>query len=73
MCEISPLDPAEVGRDQSRVVGGDTGSVVPLTNHLFYVLAVKEKLLFWAYLWLFKGSDGVSLGRTCLRLQTQLR
>ena len=28
VCEIVPLDPAEVRQDQSRVVGGDTGPSV---------------------------------------------
>ena len=35
VCKIDPLDPAEVGQDQSRVLGGDTGPPVPHTSHLF--------------------------------------
>ena len=33
--EIASLDPAEVGQDQSRVVGRDTGPSIPHTSHLF--------------------------------------
>ena len=29
------LDPAKVGKDQNRVVGGDTGISVPHTSHVF--------------------------------------
>ena len=32
ICEIAPLDPAEIGQDQNRVVGGDTGPSVPQTT-----------------------------------------
>ena len=57
--EITPPGPAEVGWDQNRVVGGDTVSWVPHTSHVF---GDKEKLLIWAYCWMFGGSDGVPLG-----------
>ena len=33
--EIAPLDPAEKGEDQSRVVGWVTRPSVPHTSHLF--------------------------------------
>ena len=32
MCKIAPLDPAEEGQDQGKVVGGNTGPSVPHTN-----------------------------------------
>ena len=32
---LPPLDPAEEGQDQGRVVGGDTGPSVPHTSHIF--------------------------------------
>ena len=32
VCKIAPLDPAEEGQDQGRVVGGDIGPSVPHTN-----------------------------------------
>ena len=35
ICEIAPLDPAEIGQDQNRVVRGDTGPSIPHTSHLF--------------------------------------
>ena len=35
MGKISLLDSGEVGQDQSRVLGGDTGPPVPHTSHLF--------------------------------------
>ena len=41
--KIAPLDPAEVGQDQSRVLGGDTGPPVPHISHLFDVQADKEQ------------------------------
>ena len=41
VCEIAPLDPAEIGQDQSRVAGGDTGPSIPHSAHLFD----KEKLV----------------------------
>ena len=44
MCEIAPLDPDEVGQDQSRVVDGDTGPSVSHTSHLFEGKTDKEKL-----------------------------
>ena len=50
---------AEVGCDRHRVVGGGTGPRVPHTSHVF---GNKEKLLIWAYCWLFWGSGGVPLG-----------
>ena len=57
MCDIAPLDPAGVGQDQRRAVGGVTGPSVPHTSH---VLGGQRKtLLFWAYLSLFWGSEGV--------------
>ena len=31
--KITPLDPSEVGQDQSRVVGGDNGPSVPHSSH----------------------------------------
>ena len=68
MGEISPLDPAEVGQDQSRVMGGDTWPSILNISHLFDNKGDKVKLLFWAYLWWFGGSDGVPLGRSCVRL-----
>ena len=33
--EIAPLNPGEVGQDQSRVVGEDTGPSVPHTSLIF--------------------------------------
>ena len=33
--EIAPLNPGEVGEDQSRVVGADTGPSIPHTSHAF--------------------------------------
>ena len=33
--EIDPLDPAEEGQDNDRVMGGDTGPSVPHTSHIF--------------------------------------
>ena len=33
--EIAPLDPAEKGEDQSRVVGRVTRPSIPHTSHLF--------------------------------------
>ena len=71
MGEITPRDPAEVGQDQSMVTGGYTGHSVLYISHLYDYKADKEKLLFWAYLWLFGGSDGVLLGRSCVRLLPQ--
>ena len=35
VCEIDPLDPAEDGQEQSRVVSGDTGPSAPYTSHIF--------------------------------------
>ena len=32
VCEIAPLDTAQEGQDQGRVVGGDTGPSVPHTD-----------------------------------------
>ena len=32
MCDIAPLDPAGVGQDQRRAVGGVTGPSVPYTT-----------------------------------------
>ena len=32
---IAPLDPAEIGSDQSRVKGRDTEPTVPHTSHMF--------------------------------------
>ena len=49
-------------------MGGDTGPSFLYISHLFDNKADKQKLLFWAYLWLFGGSDGVPLGRSCVRL-----
>ena len=54
-----PLGPAEIGQDRNRVVDGDTGPRVP---HISHVFGDKEKLLIWAYCWLFGGSGGVPLG-----------
>ena len=34
MCDIAPLDPAGVGQDQRRAVGGVTGPSVPHTSHV---------------------------------------
>ena len=36
VCKIIPLDPAEIGQDQSRVVGVDTGLSVPHRSQLFH-------------------------------------
>ena len=41
---IAPLNPAELGQYQSWVVGGDTGSSVPYTGHIFDSYANREKL-----------------------------
>ena len=41
---IAPLNPAELGQYQSRVVGGDTGSSVPYRGHIFDSYANREKL-----------------------------
>ena len=68
MHEIALLDLAKVGKEQLRVVGGDTGISVPHTSHVFDNQADKEKLLLWAYLWLFRGYNGVPLGYRCVRL-----
>ena len=70
MYEIAPLDPAEIGQDQSRVVGRDFRPSIPHTSHLFDGQVDIENLLFWAYLWLFGGSNGVPLGSNCVRLPT---
>ena len=35
ICAIAPLDPAEIGQDQNRVVRVDTGPSIPHTSHLF--------------------------------------
>ena len=35
ICEIAPLDPAEIGQDKNRVVRGDTGPSISHTSHLF--------------------------------------
>ena len=32
--KIAPLDPAKVGKDQSRVLGGDDGPFVPHTSRV---------------------------------------
>ena len=64
MCDIAPLDPAGVGQDQRRAVGGVTGPSVPHTSHVLG--GQRKSLLFWAYLWLFGGSDGVPLSRSCV-------
>ena len=37
---LPPLDPAEVGQDQSRVLGGDDGPSVTHTNQGIYVLGI---------------------------------
>ena len=58
------LSPADLRWDRNMVVGGDIGPRVPHTSHVF---GNKEKLLIWAYCWLFGGSDGVALG--CPKLQ----
>ena len=34
MCDIAPLDPAAVGQDQRRAVGGVTGPSIPHTSHV---------------------------------------
>ena len=44
MHEIALLDLAKVGKEQIRVVGGDTGISVPHTSHVFDNQADKEKL-----------------------------
>ena len=49
-------------------MGGDTGPTVPHTSHLFDGWVDKERHLFWVYLWLFGGSDGVPLGCRSVRL-----
>ena len=67
LVEITPKDPAEIGQDQSRVMGGDTGPSVLYTSHLFDNKADKEKLLYWVHLWSFGGSDGVPLHRRWVR------
>ena len=43
MCKIAPLDPAEEGQDQNRVVGGDTGPSVAHTSLILDALADKKK------------------------------
>ena len=43
---IAPLNPAELGQYQSWVVGGDTGSSVPYTGHIFDSYANRETLCF---------------------------
>ena len=71
MCDIAPLDPDGVGQDQRRAVGGVTAPSVPHTSH---VLGRQRKtLLFWAYLWLLGGSNGVPMGcRDCPRDPTEV-
>ena len=56
--EFPPLGPAEVSCDRYRVAIDDTGPRLP---HTSYVFGNKEKLLFWAYCWLFERCDGVPL------------
>ena len=51
---------AEVGCDRHMDEGGDTRPRVPHTSHVF---GDKEKLLIWAYRWLFEGSNRVPLDR----------
>ena len=53
-----PLGPAKVGWDRNRVVGDDTWPRVLHTSHVY---GNKEKLLIWAFCWLFVGSDRVPL------------
>ena len=43
MCDIALLDPAGVGQDQRRAVGGVTGPSVPHTSHIFDGYMDKEK------------------------------
>ena len=50
-CMIAPLEPAEVGRDQSRAVGGDNGPSVPHTSSVSVAFADKKSFLFCAYIW----------------------
>ena len=42
--EIVPLNPGEVGQDQSRVVGEDTGPSLAHTSQIFDIYANKEIL-----------------------------
>ena len=44
MRAIAPLNPGEVGQDQSRVVGEDTGPSIDHTSQAFDVYANKEIL-----------------------------
>ena len=68
MHEIALLDLAKVGKEQIRVLGWDTGISVPHTSHVFVCKGENEKLLFWAYLWLFRGYNGDPLCYRCMRL-----
>ena len=62
MYEIALFDKADVGQDQIRVVGRDTGPSIPHTSRLFDGQTDIKKLLFWVSLWLYRDSDGVPLG-----------
>ena len=62
VCEFAPINPDEVGQDQSRVVGGNTEPSVPQTSHILDALADKEILsCLKACLWFLGSSDGVPL------------
>ena len=62
MHEIALLDLAKVGKEQLRVVGGDTGISVPHTSHVFDNKAEKEELLFGH----ISGCLGATMGSPCV-------
>ena len=59
MHEIALLDLAKVGKEQIRVVGGDTGISVPHTSHVFDNQADKEKLYCYGRI---SGCLGATMG-----------
>ena len=58
MHEIALLDLAKVGKEQLRVVGGDTGISVPHTSHVFDNQA-EEKLYCYGRI---SGCLGATMG-----------